>query len=300
LNDIVTAYLQSPEFITRHKHYPGVTVSVNLAPDLYGILGSSAHLEKALMNLLINSFEAIEHEGSIVLTTENRQLDQTLQGFETIMPGRYVVLAISDNGMGIPAESLNMIFEPFYSSKNMGQSGTGLGMTVVWGTIKDLGGYLDVVSTPGAGTTITMYLPAHEGQERSLIKDQQDHAIRGNGELLLLVDDEIEQRILGQKLLSLLGYTVETVASGEDSLDFLKDRPVDLMLLDMIMGTGLDGLDTYRRILEIRPHQKVIIVSGYAETERTHRAMQLGARGYVQKPYTLERLGRAIYEVLKD
>lgn len=300
LNDIVTAYLQSPEFITRQKHYPGVTVTVNLAPDLQSILGSSAHLEKVLMNLLINSFEAIEHEGAIVLTTENRHLDQALQGFETIVPGRYAVLTISDNGMGIPAESLNMIFEPFYSSKNMGQSGTGLGMTVVWGTIKDLGGYLDVVSTPGEGTTITMFFPAHEGQERSLVKDQQHVAVRGSGEILLLVDDETEQRILGQKLLSLLGYTVETVASGEDALDFLKDRPVDLVLLDMIMGSGLDGLDTFRGILEIRPHQKVIIVSGYAETERTHRAMQLGARGYVQKPYTLERLGAAIYEVLND
>ena len=182
----------------------------------------------------------------------------------------------------------------------MGRSGTGLGMTVVWGTIKDLGGYLDVVSTPGKGTTITMFLPAYTGGESAPVKDQQLPVVRGNGECLLLVDDEPEQRILGQKLLSLLGYSVETVASGEEALDCLNNRSVDLVLLDMIMGSGLDGLDTYRRILEIRPQQKVIIVSGYAETERTHRAMQLGARGYVQKPYTLERLGAAIYEVLND
>lgn len=300
LNDIITSYLQSPEFITRQKLSPGITVTANLSPGLHSILGSSTHLEKALMNLLVNSFEAIEHEGTIVLTTENRHLDQALQGFETIMPGQYVVLSISDNGMGIPAESLNMIFEPFYSSKNMGRSGTGLGMTVVWGTIKDLGGYLDVVSTPGKGTTITMFLPAYTGGESAPVKDQQLPVVRGNGECLLLVDDEPEQRILGQKLLSLLGYSVETVASGEEALDCLNNRSVDLVLLDMIMGSGLDGLDTYRRILEIRPQQKVIIVSGYAETERTHRAMQLGARGYVQKPYTLERLGAAIYEVLND
>lgn len=298
LNDIVTSYLQSPEFITRQKHKPGVTVIVHLSPDLRCILGSSAHLEKALMNLLINSLEAIEHEGTITLTTENRRLDQAMQGFETIMPGQYVVLTISDNGMGIPAESLNMIFEPFYSSKNMGQSGTGLGMTVVWGTIKDLGGYLDVASTPGEGTTITMFLPALEGNESTQVKEQQHLLARGNGEALLLVDDEPEQRILGQKLLSLLGYSVETVASGEDALKYLRDRSADLVLLDMILGSGLDGLDTYLRILEIQPQQKVIIVSGYAETERTHRAMQMGARSYVQKPYTLERLGAAIHEVL--
>lgn len=300
LNDIITAYLQSPEFITLQKQYPNVTVAVNLAPYLRCIFGSSVHLEKVLMNLLVNSFEAIEQEGTITLTTEDRRVEQAIQGFETIVPGHYVVLAISDSGIGIPEDSLPMIFEPFYSSKNMGHSGTGLGMTVVWGTIKDLGGYLDVTSSPGEGTAITIFLPACEGEEKTHAKDQLHTIVKGSGETLLLVDDEPEQRILGKKLLGILGYTVETVASGEEAVDVLHTRSVDLVLLDMIMGSGLDGLDTYRRILDIRPHQKVVIVSGYAETERTHIAMELGARGYVQKPYTLERLGAAIHEVLTD
>lgn len=300
LNDIVSAYLQSPECITRQKQYPDVTVSVNLAPDVLSILGSSVHLEKVLMNLLVNSFEAVGKDGTINLTTENRSLQKAFHGFETIMPGRYVVLKVSDNGMGIAAESLNMIFEPFYSSKNMRQSGTGLGMTVVWGTIKDLGGYLDVVSSPGVGTAITIYLPALEGEEKAQGRIQQNSTAKGSGEAVLLVDDEPEQRNLGGKILGLLGYRVEMVASGEDAVQYLKDRSVDLVLLDMIMGAGLDGLDTYRRILEIRPHQKVIIVSGYAETERTRLAMELGVRRYVQKPYTLEKIGATILEVLND
>jgi two-component system, cell cycle sensor histidine kinase and response regulator CckA len=300
VNDIVSAYLQSPEFITRQKQYPGVTVTVSLAPDVLCVLGSSVHLEKVLMNLLVNSFEAVGKDGTIILTTENRHLDQAVHGFETILPGGYVVLTVSDNGMGIAAESLNMIFEPFYSSKNMRQSGTGLGMTVVWGTIKDLGGYLDVVSSQGVGTAITIYLPALEGEEKAQGRVQQKSTAKGSGETVLLVDDEPEQRNLGGKILGLLGYRVETVASGEDALQYLNDRSVDLVLLDMIMEAGLDGLDTYRRILEIRPHQKVIIVSGYAETERTRLAMELGVRRYVQKPYTLEKIGSTILEVLND
>ncbi len=299
LNDIITAHLQSPEFITLQKKYPGVTVDVNLDPDLRCIFGSSVHLEKAVMNLLVNSFEAIEKEGHIGLITENRYVETVIHGFETTLPGQYVVLTISDDGVGIAEDNLNMIFEPFYSSKNMGYSGTGLGMTVVWGTIKDLGGYLDVTSSPGEGTTITVFLPAHEGEQIPQEEKKLQAIKRGKGETLLLVDDEPEQRILAQSLLSLLGYKAETVSSGEEAVAFLKESAVDLVLLDMIMAPGMDGLDTYRNIRAIRPHQKVIIVSGYAETERTNIAMELGVRGYVQKPYTLESLGAAIHQELK-
>ncbi|NLX18962.1 MAG: response regulator, partial [Desulfobulbus sp.] len=199
-----------------------------------------------------------------------------------------------------PAESLNLIFEPFYSSKDIGHSGTGLGMTVVWGTVKDLGGYLDVTSRAGQGTTIALYLPVPKSVEKAADKNQLPAIMQGNGEILLLVDDEPEQRLLGQKLLSILGYKIETVSSGEEALVFLNDHSVDLILLDMIMGTGLDGLDTYQRILKLRPTQKVVIVSGYAETERTQFAMDLGANGYIQKPYTLANLSTVIHDILQS
>lgn len=300
LNDIITTHLQSLEYISLQNQYPDVVLTVDLDPDLHNIFGSAVHLEKVIMNLLVNSFEAVTNEGKILLKTENRYVDHPVYGFETVQPGQYVLLIITDNGIGIPAESLNLIFEPFYSSKEIGHSGTGLGMTVVWGTVKDLDGYLDVVSQADRGTTITLYLPVHEGVENEPDTKQLPAIMRGNGETLLLVDDEPEQRILGQKLLSILGYTMETVSSGEEALEFLKDHAVDLVLLDMIMGTGLDGLDTYRRILETRPEQKVVIVSGYAETERTRIAMDLGANGYIQKPYTLENLSTIIYGTIQS
>jgi two-component system, cell cycle sensor histidine kinase and response regulator CckA len=294
LNDVIIAHLQSPEFVTLQKNYPLVRVDTRLAPDLQRISGSPVHLEKAVMNLLVNSFEAIENEGSIVVATENRYVDTALQGYDTTIPGKYVVLVISDSGMGIPPENLDRIFEPFYSSKVMGRSGTGLGMTVVWGTIKDHSGYLDVKSSPGKGTTITVFLPAGESDQMPRMESSPQVIERGEGETILLVDDILDQRLLGNNILTTLGYRVETVASGEEAVDFLKDRSADLVLLDMILEPGMDGLDTCRRILEIRPYQKVIIVSGFSETERIKKAMELGVRDFIKKPYSLEKIAATI------
>ncbi len=298
LNDIIFAHLQSPEFITLQKNYPGVTVETRLAPDLQSISGSPVHLEKAVMNLLINSFEAIEKQGTVVVVSENRYVDSPIQGYDTTIPGKYVVLVISDSGMGISPENLDRIFEPFYSSKILGRSGTGLGMTVVWGTVKDHGGYLDVRSSLGNGTTITVFLPAHEDNKIPRVESRLQAIERGDGETILLVDDDLDQRLLGKSILTTLGYSVETAASGEEAIDFLKGRSVGLVLLDMIMVGGMDGLDTYRSMLEIQPQQRVIIVSGYSETERIKKAMELGVRRYLKKPYTLERLASAIHEEL--
>jgi CheY-like chemotaxis protein len=297
---MVREHLQSPEFITLQKNYPKVSVEVRLAPDLLNLSGSPVHLEKAIMNLLINSFEAIEQEGTVLLETENRYVDTPIKGYDTTIPGKYVVLTISDSGVGIPQEKLQKIFEPFYTSKVMGRSGTGLGMTVVWSTVKDHGGYLDVKSSPGSGTTITVFLPALQDEADHLPKLQflPEIARQGNGEMMLLVDDDSEQRLLGNSILTALGYTTAEVSSGEKAIDFLKDNAVDLVLLDMIMEPGLDGLDTYKRILEIRPQQKVIIVSGYSETERIKKAIELGVRSYIMKPYTLEGLAATIHREL--
>lgn len=297
INEVITNYLQSPEFLTLQRQYPQVHVIVDLAADVAPILGSPVHLEKVIMNLLVNSFEAMTEDGQIVIATENQNISAPMRRIEITKPGRYVVLTVKDNGVGIPEDHLNLIFEPFFSSKDMGHSGTGLGMTVVLGTVKDLDGHLDVTSTPGKGTIITIYLPALE-DEVTVQEEPSQVVQRGHGETLLLVDDDQEHRILGRRMLTLLGYAVETAANGEEALRFLDHHEFDLILLDMIMGSGLDGLDTYQRILAIRPEQRVLIVSGYAETERTQLAMELGACGYVQKPYTLRSLSFAIYREL--
>lgn len=302
LNDVINAHLQSPEFINLQKNFPGVSIETRLSPDLQILSGSPVHLEKAVMNLLVNSFEAIENRGSIIVVTENKYVDTPIKGYDTTVPGNYVVLTINDNGIGIPEDKLSRIFEPFYTSKTMGRSGTGLGMTVVWGTVKDHGGYLDVASSLENGTTITVFLPADETHQNPTTPEKSlPHTLLpGNGANILLVDDDREQRLLGDSILTTMGYKIETVASGEEAVAFLKTRTVDLILLDMIMEPGMDGLDTFQAILKIRPDQKVIIVSGYSATDRINEAMKLGVRSYVKKPYGLEELVREVQKVLSD
>jgi signal transduction histidine kinase/ActR/RegA family two-component response regulator len=303
LNDIINDYLQSLEYINLKKNNPGVLVKTRFTSDLKTLSGSPIHLSKMVMNLVINAFEAIEGgKGTISIKTKNRHIGTPVQGYDTIMPGEYVVLSIKDSGVGIPEESLGRIFEPFYTSKIMGRSGTGLGMTVVWGTVKDHNGYLDVESTSGAGTTITVLLPAtlNSTTNTTQVKPESKTLQRGNGEIILLVDDAPEQRSLGNSILTTLGYRTETAASGEDALQLLAKRSVDLILLDMIMDPGMDGLNTYRKILDLHPDQKVIIVSGYSETKRMKKAVDLGVRSVVKKPYTLQTIAAAIHKELTN
>ncbi len=301
LNDIVEEYLQSIEFMALRKGNPGVRVQIDLLSGPTIVSGSPIHLEKMVMNLIVNGFEAIEDQGTISIVTENRLIQSPIQAYDTIMPGKYVVLTIKDNGVGMNQESLNRIFEPFYTSKIMGRSGTGLGMTVVWGTVKDHEGFLDVKSSPGKGTSISVLLPAiHESNGKIPSKSKSTLINRGTGERILLVDDSPEQRSLGLSILTTLGYKVETATCGEDAIQLLSTKKFDIVLLDMIMEPGIDGLDTYRRLLEIHADQKVIIVSGYSESKRVKEALHLGVRSIVKKPYTLQAIASTINRELNQ
>ena len=211
--------------------------------------------------------------------------------------GDYVVLTVSDEGEGITDDDMKRIFEPFYTKKAMGRSGTGLGLAVVWGTVKDHGGYIDVRSARGKGTTFTLYFPVTRAEA------EEDEVITlgeymGRGEKILVVDDMKDQRDLAGRILTKLNYRVETVASGEEAVEHLKVKEADLIVLDMIMDPGIDGFETYRQILQIRPKQKAIIVSGFAETDRVNMAQSMGAGAFVRKPYIKERIGLAVRKEL--
>jgi CheY-like chemotaxis protein len=189
---------------------------------------------------------------------------------------------------------MERIFEPFYTKKMMGRSGTGLGMAVVWGTVKDHKGYIDVKSSEGKGTTLTLYFPITRkglATDKSLVSIED---YMGKGESILVVDDVEEQREIASRILKKLGYSVTSISSGEEAFDYLKDNSADLLALDMVMEPGIDGLDTYKRILEFRPNQKAIIVSGFSETDRVKEAQRLGAGAYVKKPFSLEKIGIAV------
>jgi PAS domain S-box-containing protein len=294
LNNIVIDFQKSPEFEKISSFHPNIQVKTSLEAGLLNIMGSPVHLEKTVMNLVSNAAEAMQNGGTLIIATSNQYLDRPIEGYDDVREGDYVVLSVSDTGEGIAASDLKRIFEPFYTRKVMGRSGTGLGLSVVWGTVKDHDGYIDVRSEEGKGSTFTLYFPV---TREDMVSDQKavlPESYAGRGESILVVDDVKEQRELATNMLTRLGYQVSAVASGEEAIGYIKTNGVDLMVLDMIMDPGIDGLETYQRVIKINPKQKAIIVSGFSETIRVKKAQELGAGAYVKKPYVLEKIGLAV------
>jgi CheY-like chemotaxis protein len=300
LNKIIADCQKSPEFASLSYHHPSVKIKTDIDPDLLNISGSSVHLGKSLYNLISNASEAMAKGGVVTIRTTNQYLDKPIQGYDKIREGDYVVLSVSDTGEGIQSTDLKRIFEPFYTKKVMGRSGTGLGLAVVWGTVKDHHGYINVESEEGKGSTFTLYFPI----TREAITAEHIAVLiseyMGKGESILVVDDVKEQRDLAAGMLRTLNYNVAGVSSGEEAVAYVREHKIDLMVLDMIMDPGMDGLDTYKQVLGIHPKQRVIIVSGFSETDRVKAAKDLGAGAYVRKPYIKEKLGLAVKKELAD
>jgi PAS domain S-box-containing protein len=298
LNKIIDDNQKSPEFRQLSYFHPSIRIKTELEPELMNITGSSVHLSKTILNLASNACEAMPNGGVLTIRTSNQYLDKPIQGYDEIRDGDYVVLSVSDTGMGIQEADLKRIFEPFYTKKVMGRSGTGLGLAVVWGTVKDHNGYINVRSEEGKGSVFTLYFPVTREElspETSSVKISE---YTGKGESILIVDDVKGQRNLAEEMLRKLNYRVTSVSSGEEAVAYLKDHRVDLLILDMIMDPGMDGLDTFRSALKIRPEQRAIIVSGFSETDRVKEALELGAGAYVKKPYVIENLGLAVKKEL--
>ena len=300
LNTLIKEYLGSPEFHLLQLRHPRIEVVTECADELFTLLGSPVHLAKTIMNLVTNAAESMEHGGTIRLRTENRFVDNSLRLYERIEQGEYVVFEVMDQGSGIKSEDIGKIFEPFYSSKKMGKSGTGLGMAVVWGTVKDHQGYIDCKSTIGAGTTFTLYFPVTQESVHQHLQAIPLADYRGNGEHILVVDDSPEQREIASSILEALGYRVSTVGSGEEALALARKERFDLLLLDMLLGIGMDGLETYRQFLGYVPGQRAVVTSGFSESERVMEALRLGVGLYLKKPYTIAELGKAIREELAN
>ena len=296
INNVIQRYLESPEYKKLLHYHPTVTVRVDLAPRLLNIKGSPAHIGKIVMNLVSNASEAIQDTGTVTISTLNRYLDQPLSGYHDVNVGEYVVLVIEDDGPGISPEDLNRIFEPFYTKKVMGRSGTGLGLALVWNAVQDHDGYINVISD-SRGSRFELYFPV----TREAIADDRKPSvplgeIYGNGEMILVVDDVSSQREICCSMLERLGYKTKAVSGGEEAVEYLKGHSTDLMLLDMVMDAGINGRETYRRIKEFNPGQKAIIVSGFADTNDVQETLRMGAGQFIKKPLILEELGMAVKE----
>jgi signal transduction histidine kinase/ActR/RegA family two-component response regulator len=300
LNGISEDYFRSPEFLKLKTYHPEVECKVELKDGPHNNLGSPVHLSKTIMNLISNAAEAMPDGGTITVSSENTTIDKPIKGYTDIKKGRYTLITVSDTGVGIAPEEIERIFEPFYTKKVMGRSGTGLGMAVVWGTVHDHNGYIDIKSTPGEGTTFHLYFPSTDEPLQTEIEHISMDRYKGNGESILVVDDVEEQRNIADKILTKLGYSVASSASGEEAVEYMQNQSADLVILDMIMDPGMDGLETYRRIIEHHPDQKSIIASGYSETGRVEEIQRLGAGEYIRKPYSIEKIGLAVKKALAN
>jgi len=298
INQVVRDHLKSAEYLHMRAENAGVRIISELAPDLLPIEGSPLHLKKALMNLIANAFEAQPGGGTITIRTQNRYIDKPLKGYQDIEKGEFVVLRVADEGPGMAPDEIERIFEPFYTRKKMGRSGTGLGMAVVWGTIQDHQGYIHVKSAPGKGTRFDLYFPVTRRGTLPASAMPPSSALGGSGQTVLVVDDDPDQQTIALEILKTLHYRGSAVASGEAALEYLNDRKVDLLLLDMIMPQGMDGLETYQKVLKQHPRQKALVVSGFSETERVQETLRLGAGSFIRKPYSVENLALAIQKAL--
>ncbi len=301
VNQIIKDYIKSRECEKLKSFHPDVEISTNFGEISNEIIGSEVHIFKTLMNLVNNAAEAMPDGGKIRISTHSQYIENPIKGYDSFTKGEYAVLSVSDTGTGIAQKDIEKIFEPFYTKKKMGRSGTGLGMYVVWETIKDHKGHIDVKSVENAGTTFIIYLPIteKEKEEKEEKKSWSMEEYMGNGESILIVDDEKKQCELATDILSKLNYSVSSLENGEKAIDYMYNNAPDLLILDMIMEPGIDGCETFEQILKIHPEQKSIIASGFSENDRVKKAQALGAGEYIKKPYTLEKIGLAVKNALE-
>jgi len=298
INSIIKEYIRSAEHKKLETTNPLITFDFQLDPSLLNTKCSSSHIKKSLLNLVNNATEAIQDGGTVIISTTNRYLDKPLKGYADVCQGEYAVLTICDDGLGLSTKDLERIFEPFYTKKLKGRSGTGLGLAVVWNTVQNHRGYVNVLSDEGS-TIFELYFPITRGEVAANERQASWEHYVGDCETILVIDDEDLQSEIACGLLSKLGYSASSVSSGEEAIGYLKTNSADLILLDMIMFPGMNGRETYERIIKIHPNQKAIISSGFAETEDVNAIQKLGAGKYLKKPITLGILAMAVREELK-
>lgn len=278
-----------------------VEILVSIPSEPLIVRASAAHLVRAVLNLVRNAVESIEGAGRVVVTLSPVELVEWMSGFERVEPGRYAVLSIADTGSGIAEPDLCRVFEPFVSRKRLGeQSGSGLGLAIVHGVIKEHAGFIDVSSEPGCGTTFTLYIP--QSDEMAVANEPVRELPRGRGRILVVDDDPTQLRTCRRVLLH-LGYEADIIGTARQACAVFEkaaatqQSPYDLVILDMMLDRGVDGLDVYQRIRELFPAQKAIMASGYAAVERADAAVQKGLLWLV-KPYTVDALAEAVHSVL--
>jgi signal transduction histidine kinase len=291
LDTLVTTFINSAECATLCAHYPEIHLETDLSSETTNIYCSPIHIHKLLLNLVMNGFEAISGAGTVTISSEKQIFEEQQKETNTEII-QWVVLRVSDTGAGISEQDIKQIFEPYYSKKVLGRSGTGLGLAVGWNIVKEHNGHITVESDK-YGTVFTIQLPVSTDnmQERPPVPSYLGMEGRGT---ILVIDDEALLRDIAEQMLTSLGYTVTAVSSGEEAIEYLKIHSVELLLLDMLMEPGINGRETYSEIIKLHPGQKAIVVSGFSGSNDVRATLHNGAGAFIKKPYTMKSLGMAV------
>lgn len=276
-----------------------ITIKQNLVAEHYIASGSSSLVQNALLNLGINAGQAMKNGGELSFNTSNILFSQgncPITGLK-LSPGTYIRINVEDTGTGIEKQHLAKIFEPFFTTKKLGQ-GTGLGLSVVYGTIQDMKGAIKANSEVGKGTTFSLYIPI---TDNPIIETRDPlEIIRGTG-TILLVDDEANIRLSAAKFLTSIGYTILEASNGQDAIEILKSKSneIDLIVLDMIMPV-LNGIETYERIKVMNIECPIIISTGYIEEMELDQIMKDGIAGMIRKPFQMRELSRLVAQSIRN
>ena len=273
-----------------------LTIHEDYHESLWAVEADQGQIEQVFLHLYLNAWHAMPAGGDLYLETRNVIVGEGRGALHGVPPGNYVAFSVADTGMGLDEETRKRIFDPFFTTKEMGR-GTGLGLAMVYGIIKGHNGFIDVSSEPGRGTVFSLHLPASQ-KEVPREKPAVPEMVQGS-ETILLVDDEPTVLMVSRKLLEAMGYTVNAVNSGQEAITFYEENKdsISLVILDMIMP-GLSGTETFQRIMELNPAARVILSTGYSIDGEARKIMDMGCRGFIQKPFDIARLSTKIREVL--
>jgi CheY-like chemotaxis protein len=284
------------------RHLMGQEIDVRFAPasDLKAITADVGQIEQVIMNMALNARDAMPNGGKFTLETANISFDQDSVGqYPELKPGHYVMLAISDTGTGMSKEVKARVFDPFFSTKGVGQ-GIGLGLSTCYGIIKQSGGHISVYSELARGTTFKVYLPQVEHTTARPIAPLSSNDLPRGTETILLVEDDIALREMAETLLKRLGYTVLTAANGIEALGLKQERNighVDLLFTDVVMP-HMSGKELSDRIRAIYPHTKILFTSAFTENAIVHQGILNEGVMLLQKPFTPSGLASKVREIL--
>ena len=278
-----------------------IEITFSIEPDLWSVSGDATQLHQVLMNLCVNARDAMQRGGMLRIEAENLEIDDHYARMNVeAKPGKYVSVGVIDTGVGIPEQNLTKIFDPFFTTKEHGQ-GTGLGLSTVAGIVRSHGGFINVYSEVGRGARFKVYLPAIESAHAAQAKPSRRDLPMGDGELILVIDDENAIREIARETLNTFGYRVVVASDGAEAMAVFASHKneVKVVITDMMMPY-MDGPATIRALRRLDPKVNIIATSGLKAEDKISDAAQLGVKTFLPKPYTAEKLLKTVAAVLKE